>query len=213
MDKRLVIIGARGLGRDLCWSIQSGLFTRCYDIKGFLDDNPTVLDNSSYNWPPILSSVSEYTVSPNDVFFCALGDAKDRKKYADIIEQKNGRFISLVSKTATIAPNARIGDGSFIGENSFIGDNVRSGKHLCLHPFCVIGHDTIIGECVSIESFSFVGGGCSIMSNSVVHVRSNILRRVKIGEHSSIGAGSTVINDIPDFAHVFGTPATKIPFF
>lgn len=208
--QNLVIIGARGSGRGILDLIRQGRIKGDYVVKGFLDDDKKVLDGLIGNFPPILSSVEDYNVDPDDVFFCALGDSQYRKKYAEIIEQKGGAFCSLISKYAYVNKNAVIHNGAFIGDHSMIDDNVFIGKHTAIHPFCIIGHDSFVGDYTSVDSYCFVGGRSKIGNDVSIHVRSTIISHTNIGDRAVVGAGSVVIRDISEGIHVFGVPAKKV---
>lgn len=205
--RNLLIIGARGWGREVLWAFKS---VPDLNIKGFLDDNIHAFDGLRGDFPPIVSSVEEYDIQPDDVFFCALGDPEIRRKYANIIERKGGRFISYVSTQAIINPNAIIGEGSFIAPHASISDNVIIGKHAIIHGMVTLGHDVKIGDFVTIEAYCFFGGYVEVGDFSSIHVRSTILRHKKIGTRASVGAASVVIRNVKDNFHVFGNPAKRI---
>lgn len=212
--KQLLIVGARGWGREVLASV---FRTRPYmegklSVKGFLDSKTDALDGLNGDYPPIICSPEDYQIQPNDVFFVAMGDSQWRKHYVNVIENKGGRFISIIGNDAYINPTASIGEGSFISSKSVISDNVIVGKHVIVHIFCDIGHNAKIGDFSTIEAFSFVGGYSEIGSSSVMHVRSTLIRLKKIGNNVSVGAGSVVTRNIKDGQHVFGVPAIKFPF-
>lgn len=209
MKKNLIIIGARGWGREVLWGFKSD-YSDEYNIKGFLDSNSKALEGLIGDFPPILSSVEDYEIQPNDVFFCALGDPYWRKYYADIIEKKGGQFVTYIAPTAMVNPNAVIGDGSLIGANTVISDNVTIGKQCMIHGLCILGHDVVIADNVSIEAYCFFGGYSSVGEGSSIHVRSTILSHKKVGANASVGAGSVVIRNVKDSQSVFGNPAKKI---
>jgi sugar O-acyltransferase (sialic acid O-acetyltransferase NeuD family) len=206
--KDLLIIGARGWGREVFLGFNKNVSG--VSVKGFLDDDSHALDGLKGDFPPIISSVEDYQVMPNDVFFCAVGSPVFRKKYSEMIERKGGKFISYISPNAVINPNAVIKDGTFIGHNAFISDNVVVGKHSIVHSFCTLGHDVKIGDYVSIESYSFLGGCAEVGELSEIHVRSTILRHKKVGANASVGVSSVVIRNVKDNEHVFGYPAKRI---
>lgn len=203
-----MIIGARGWGREVLWAFKS--YREDLNVKGFLDDNKHALDGLRGDFPPIVSSVEDYQIQPNDVFYCALGDPIYRKKYVDIIEAKGGKFITYISPKATVSPNATIGEGSFIGSLTFVSDNVCIGKHAMIHGVSTFGHDVKIGDFVSVEAYSFFGGYAEVGDFSTIHVRSTILRHTKVGANASVGAASVVIRNVKDGDHVFGNPAKRI---
>mgnify|MGYP002855919030 CR=1 FL=1 len=210
--KHLVIIGARGWGREIYAAVRNTreFVNKEFDIKGFLDDNDNALLGKKGFYPPILGPVETYVIEPDDVFFCAMGDPRWRRHYAEIIEGKGGSFLSIFNPTARINPTATIGEGSYIGAYSLVSDNVCIGKHSVVQCFNDLGHDVVIGEYVSIESYVFLGGGARVGSMSTMHTKSSIIPHKTIGEGCVVGINSVVMKNIKDGLHVFGCPAVKI---
>lgn len=208
--KKLIIIGARGWGREVSWAVESNRRYHRLKIKGFLDDDIHALDGLNGKFPPILSSVEDYEVCSGDLFFCALGDTEARKHYAEIIERKGGKFVSIIHPKASVSPNAVIGEGSFIDEYVSISDNVRLGKHTLVQRLATVGHDTKIGDYVTLGAYTFCGGNSTIGDCSTLHVRTTLLRNVNVGSNAVVGAGSVVIKKVKDGDHVFGNPAKRI---
>lgn len=215
--KHLIIIGARGYGREVLWTAR---WTREYlrgdwDIKGFLDDKADALDGltpPASGYPPILGPVETYDVQPDDVFICALGDAKWRRKYAQIILDKGGEFISIIDPKASIASSATIGCGCIIGGLTTISDNVEIGPFTMVHSYTTFGHDVKIGAYNSIEAYCFLGGYSLTGEETTMHVRSAIIPHKKVGNRVSVGFGSVVMRNFSDDVHLFGNPAKKMDF-
>lgn len=210
--KHLIIVGARGWGREVYAAAKKteGYCQGEYDIKGFLDSDPNVLDGLKGEFPPIICSPEEYKIQEDDIFFIAMGEPKWRKHYAEIIEQKGGKFMSIISKGASINQTATIGEGSFISGWTCVSDNVTIGRHSIIHVFCDLGHDATVGDYSSIEAYCFLGGASSIGNNSVMHVRSTLIRHKKIGDNVEVGSGSVVIRNVKNGQHVHGNPAVRI---
>ena len=158
--EHLVIIGARGWGREVLdiVKILPDYVNGKLKVKGFLDDKQDALEGLRGDYPPIISSVEDYKPQSNDVFVCALGDCNYRKKYADIILNKGGRFISVVHPLARLSSSAQIEQGGVIGAFSIISNNVTIGDFTMVHGFTTLGHDVTIGKYNSIESYCFFGG-------------------------------------------------------
>ena len=209
--KHLIIIGARGWGREALWAATATVSYEKgrYDIKGFLDDKSDALDGLKGHYPPILGPVETYEIQEDDVFFCALGDAFYRKKYAQMIEEKGGEFISIISPMAFVSPTATLGAGSFVGSFTIISDNVTIGKHVMIQSFNNFGHDSVIGDYSSIESYVFLGGGASVGEMSTMHTKSSIIPHKSVGRNCVVGIGSVVMRNFKDGMHVFGNPAVK----
>ena len=210
--KNLIIIGARGFGREYCNSLKLyENYGKEFIIKGFLDDKVEALDVFS-GYPPILSSVEEYEIEEDDIFTCALGDPIYRKKYVNIVKQKGGAFMTLIDSKSIIHPDAQIGEGVMISAFCSISANVTIGDFSTVQPFCNFGHDAIVGSFCAIESYSFMGGFSSIGNNVTLHTRSTILPHIKVGDNSIVGAGSVVLINVKSNTTVFGVPAKKIDF-
>lgn len=209
--KHLIIIGARGWGRECYWAAQhTAEYNIQYDIRGFLDSNNHALDNLIGDYPPILGNVEDYVIQEDDVFFCAMGDPKWRKHYAEIIEKKGGNFISIISILAIINENTIIRPGCIIGANTIVSDNVIIDKHAMIHGFCTIGHDSHISEYASIESYVFLGGHSDVGALSVMHPKSMLVANKSVGNEVIVGAASVVMRNIKDGLHIHGNPAVKI---
>ena len=208
--KHLIIIGARGFGREVYnIALKSRGYNIDYDIKGFLDDKTDALDG--YNgYPPIIDSVESYKPCENDVFICALGDVNYKKKYADLILSKGGKFVSLVHKSAQISQNTVLGVGCIVGYYANISCDIKIGDFVTLQPFTEIGHDAEIGEYCHLNTYSFVGGYARIGRMTTIHTGAIILPHMVIGDNSVVGAGSVITRNIPSNVTTFVTPARII---
>ncbi len=208
--KHLYIIGARGCGREV-YALYQGCKKTLLDVEcaGFLDDNLNALDGFE-GYPPIVSSVEDFVPKENDVFICALGDPKWVKHYTTIIENKGGKFISLISPQAIISRNVIIGEGCIINPIVIISPDVQLGKHVYCGALSNIGHDVCIEDCCHIGAYTFLGGSVKIGTCATLHPRVNILPHKKVGDHAVIGASSVVIRNVSPGTTVFGVPARKI---
>lgn len=111
------------------------------------------------------------------------------------------RFISFIMRILTgieIHPGAKIGDRFFIdhGEGVVIGETTIIGNDVLIYQQVTLGgtgkdlgkrHPTV-GDGV------IIGAGAKVLGN------------ITIGNHSRIGAGSVVIDDVPEHATVVGIP-------
>ena len=210
--RNLLIIGARGLGRE-AYEIYIDCKESLKDVEciGFLDDNPNSLDDFP-GFPPIIDSVENYTPQENDVFICALGDPKWIKHYTAIIENKGGKFISLISPEAFVSPTTEIGEGCLIPRFSSISCNIKIGKHTYIGSFSALGHDAEVGNYCHLGSYTFMGGFSKISDGVNCHPRVNILPHIKIGENAILGAGSICVRNVKPNITVFGVPAKKLTF-
>lgn len=208
--KDLIIIGARGFGREVCniarqcreWNME-------WKLKGFLDDKSTSLDDYP-GYPPILGPVETYDIQPDDVFVCALGEVNYKYHYVNLIKRRGGVFIDLIHPSAIIYSNTTIGEGIIAGPFTYISSDCKIGNFVTVQPFTVVGHDVTIGNYCHINVGVFIGGFVKIGNFTTLHSGSNILSRLKIGNNVTVGTGSTVIRKVSDKSTVFGNPAKII---
>ena len=89
---------------------------------------------------------------------------------------------------------------------SSFGCFINSGANFSTPPLLphgpngiIIGHDAIIGSNVVIhQQVTISHGGCIIGDNVVLGAGCKVLRGVRIGNNSRIGANAIVVEDIPD---------------
>lgn len=205
--KKLIIIGARGYGR-VVYNIAQDCINNGENlvIKGFLDDKSDALDGF-VGYPPILSSVEDYIIEENDVFVCALGETVYKKKYAEIILNKGGNFISLISPKATLMSNVRIGKGCIIGGFTTVACDTTIGDFVTILGYSSIGHDVSVSNWCHIGAYSFLAGFSSMGECSTMQTSSRLLPHKSVGENAMVGAGSVCIRNVKPNTKVFGYPA------
>lgn len=210
--KHLLIIGARGFGREVYHSAIDALgYGEVFVVKGFLDDKQDALENFN-GYPPILSSVENYEIQPDDVFVCALGDVRWKKHYVQIIEQKGGNFISLIHNTAYVAPTAKIGKGCLLLAGVRVQSDVKIGDFVTLQPYTILGHDTKIGNFCHFNCNAFTGGGVEVGDLVTINTGAMIIPKKRVGNGAFVGVGSVVIRNVAAGNTVFGNPASNIEF-
>jgi len=135
-----------------------------------------------------------------------------------------------------IGDNLQTGQGVSIREDNIIGNNVSIGTNSVLEFGNRIGdnsriHSNCFMEMVTIGRYVFVGpnvvftddphpmgcpkykeckGGAIVEDFAKIGANSTILPGVRIGKNSLIGAGSVVVDDVPENAVVVGNPAKVI---
>ena len=204
--KQLIIIGARGYGRETYHlATQCKEFNKDWTIKGFLDDKSDALCGFD-DYPPILDSVENYTPVESD----ALGSVAFKEKYINIILNKSGKFVSLIHPTVILNPTAIIGTGVILCAFSFISNDVKLGNYVTIQTHAAIGHDVVIGDYCQINSNTFLGGFCNVDTLVTINAGAVIIDRRKIAKNATVGAGSVVIRNVKENVTVFGNPAREM---
>ncbi len=210
--KNLIIIGARGFGREVY-----DLATQCsgynieYVIKGFLDDKMDAL-NGFENYPQIISSVEDYEIQENDIFVCALGTVKWKKYYAELILEKGGSFINLIHPSTKLNTNVCVGIGLIVFMYANISNDCIIEDFVTIQGYVGLGHDTKIKKWAHLSSYSFTGGFVILEEESTLNTRATILPHITVRKGATVGASSLVIKNVKEHTTVFGVPAKKLDF-
>ncbi len=208
--KNLGIIGAGGFGREMFATAREAVgYGETFTVKGFLDGNPSALDGFS-GYPEIIGTPETYQIEENDVFITALGSIAARRRCAAMIEERGGRFISVIHRSASIGPNVTVGDGSLVAHNVVLTADIKVGRHSCVFHGTVIGHDTVLEDFTHVYSLVSVGGGVRIAEGASVFPGARIVPRVEIGAGATVGIGSAVVRGVPPEVTVFGVPAERL---
>lgn len=210
--KNLIIIGARGFGREVySLALQCDGYNKDYVIKGFLDDKSDALVDFD-NYPEIISDVESYEIQEDDVFTCALGSVNWKKHYSEIILSKGGIFINLIHPTTIFNLNLKMGNGLIIFRYSNISNDCSIGNFVTLQCFVALGHDAVIGDWCHINAYSFMGGFAILEEEVCLNTRATILPNVIVGKGATVGAVSLAIKNVKAKTTVFGVPATVLKF-
>lgn len=208
--RQLLIIGARGFGREVLTYIQDDnpLFT----IKGFLDEKIDALDGYDRN-VGIVGDPFTYIPQENDVFMAALGDPQLRFKYTATLRDKHQvDFATVVHPRANVAAHTAMLNGCIIGPNVGISCDVHIGRFTNIQEYTVIGHDACIGDWCQINSHCTIAGGAQIGDFVTIHPNCVVTSGAKIGNGVTVAAGSVVIGRIPDGVTILGNPARRFEF-
>ncbi|WP_017494984.1 acetyltransferase [Flavobacterium sp. WG21] len=208
--KNLIIIGARGYGREVY-----GLAKHCagyntdYVIKGFLDDKSDALMGFD-DYPEVISSVEAYVIQDEDVFICALGSVQWKKWYVEMILLKGGKFINLIHPTVIYDPGLKLGNGVIIFMYSNISNDCEIDDFVTIQGFVTIGHDSKIGKWCHINAYSFMGGYAALGEEVCLNTRATILPNIMVNRGATVGACSLVVRNVKENTTVFGVPAIKL---
>ena len=105
--------------------------------------------------------------------------------------------------------NVRIGNGSFIGPNTIINNGSVIGDASIINSGAIVEHDNIYGNAIHLASGVKTGGRVRIGDYSFIGVGSSILPDIKIGSGVLIGAGSTLTKNVKDQITMIGYSARQ----
>ncbi|OQO69020.1 UDP-N-acetylglucosamine diphosphorylase/glucosamine-1-phosphate N-acetyltransferase [Enterococcus villorum] len=122
-----------------------------------------------------------------------------------VIENSHVKSHADVGPFAHLRPNAEIGEGVHIGnfvevKNAEIGKNTKVG-HLTYVGDATLGEEINVGCGVVFVNYDGKSKHrTTIGDHSFIGSNANIIAPVEVAKHTSIAAGSTITDDIPEYA-------------
>jgi acetyltransferase EpsM len=74
----------------------------------------------------------------------------------------------------------------------------------------LVGHDTVIGDYVTLSPGANIAGAVSVGAGTYVGMGAIVLDRIRVGEGAVVAAGAVVTKDVPDRVEVMGVPARVV---
>jgi len=139
-----------------------------------------------------------------------VGDCNVRKNIVNSLP-KEVKFFTFIHPTALIMDDSVIiEEGCFIGAYSILTTNIRLGKHCILNRGCQIGHDTTVGDYLSMMPNSIISGNCKLGDQVYMGTNSTIREKINIGTDIIIGLNSGVVQNILQPGTYAGVPCRKL---
>lgn len=111
-----------------------------------------------------------------------------------------------IGNNAVIMMGAVINIGASIGEGTMIDMNAILGGRAQIGNMCHIGAGAVVAGVIEPPSAQ----PCVVEDDVLIGANAVILEGVRIGQGSVVAAGAVVVEDVPEFTVVAGTPARII---
>ncbi len=139
----------------------------------------------------------------------------------------------VIGKNSKVWHFSHIQSNSRIGNNCIIGQNVNVGKNVIIGNYVKIQNNVSVYEGVELEDYVFCGPSMVftnikvprsefpkndskfykktlVKKSASIGANATILSGLTIGRYALIGAGSVILNNVPDFALIVGNPGKLI---
>ena len=208
--KRLFIYCAGGLGRDVLKMAryinrQQGRWEEVF----FIDDHFT---SGEMNNAPVIR-FEKYLKQRNnhtDEFVIANGEAVYRKQIYQKLKESGYVFTIIVHPNVYLDEYDFIQDGAIITEGNVLGGNIHIGKCTYVSLACILGHDVVLEDFVTLSHDVNLSGSVHIGEGTYIGTGTVIRDEVTIGKNCIIGMGSLVTRDIPDNVVAYGSPCRVV---
>jgi sugar O-acyltransferase (sialic acid O-acetyltransferase NeuD family) len=207
----IILVGAGGLGHEVLNYVLDAIRPSPHlRVKGVLDDNPSA-SRPEYCEFPILGSILDYPIEPQDRFVMAIGDGVKRAELIRKMEARGARFITIIHPTTYVAANATVGNGCIVGPFCAIGSNARIGDHVLLTWYSSLAHDAVCHSFALLSPYSTANGSAILEEGVFLGTHAVIHPGVRVGAWSKVSSGSVVYRDVPPNCLALGNPAKARP--
>lgn len=208
---RVLIVGAGGHGEVVADALRASVASAAADIElvGFADDAPS-LWGKPLAGVSVLGSVRDALAHPHDAVVVAIGNNSARRHMMRALAGDGESFATIIHPSATVAPDVRWAPGSVILAGAVLNPGVTLGRGVIVNTCASVDHHSHVADYAHVAPGVHTGGEVSIGEGALIGVGASIVPRCKIGAWAIVGAGATVICDIPAHSTVVGTPARII---
>jgi acetyltransferase EpsM len=207
--KRLLIVGAGGLGRELVDIVREHRPCPYTDIA-FIDDvlpADTLIDGV-----PVIGNRSVLgDMPPGSVEVCvAVGSPAVRRTLVEDVERYGHSVARIVDPCALIRPSATVQEGTIVLARAVISSHASVDPHVVINIGAVIGHDVSIGRYAVIGAGALISGGAIIGEGVLIGAGATVLPGTTVENWSKVAMGAAVFTRVAAKTTVLGNPARAI---
>lgn len=216
-----MVIGAGGFGREVVDVVEainiasaSAGETAPWDLLGVVDDAPTDanLERLADREVRHLGSLDDFLAHNRTgvLYAVGIGAPTVRRRIAERCDEAGLVGAVLVHPSVTMGARVTIGPGSVLCAGVRVTTNIAVGRHVHLNLNATIGHDTLIGDYVSINPLASISGDCVLDRGVLVGVAGVVLNGLRVGEGAVVGGAACAVKDVAPGTVVVGVPARPL---
>ncbi len=199
--RRLLIVGAGGFGREVWNWARDAWGAAGPELVGFLDADP-----SKGGYAPVLGDPASFVPMPEDGLLLAIGIPRVRRRVAETLLARGGRFVTLVHPTAIIAPSAVLGAGSIVCPYGIVSDAAVTGACVLVNYHASLAHDASAGEYAVFSPYATLAGDAHIGADTFLGLHAAVGPGRRLGDRCKVSANSAALADAPADSIIYGVP-------
>lgn len=207
MKQGLVIWGASGHALTVANIVR---LEGKYDIAGFLDDIIPQRRGEAFCGSTVLGGREQLrNLQEQGIYHILLGfgGCQARLRLADWVRREGFQLGTAIHPRSVVAADVLIKEGTVIAAGAVINPATRIGANVIINTCASVDHECLIEDGCHIAPGVHLGGRVTIGQGVWIGIGATVKDRVHIGAGSIIGAGTVVLNDIPEDVVAFGIPA------
>ncbi|MFA0533141.1 acetyltransferase [Vibrio breoganii] len=204
--RKCAILGASGHGKVVAEIAELNGYK---DILFFDDRWPDI--DSVEHWSVcgdtsmLIAKVGEF-----DLTIVAVGHNETRLAKQNELAQAGANIASIAHPSAIVSQYTRIGAGTVVMANAVVNPFGYIGEACIINTSATIDHDCKLADGVHISPGANLAGGVEIGKYSWIGIGSQVKQCISIGTGVTVGAGSTVVKNVPNFQTILGCPARPL---
>lgn len=212
----LILLGAGGQAKDVIKNIEdyNTDVNRRKRIKliGCIDDISIKERQDNLAGYPVFNTVEVLLQSSfkNVFVLCAVGDPVNKKRFIEKVKQYHPKFINLIHPSVSLHRTTKLGTDNIIFAFSVVSSFCEIQNHVSINYNCSISHDCVIKNYSTLCPGVNLGGRVTVEEGVLFGVNSCSINRIRINSWSAIGAGTTVVKNVPVSVIVAGNPGKII---
>lgn len=205
----MVIVGAGGSGRE-AHAIATAMMQDGVKIElvGFIDDGQVDESALARIHSTHLGGSAELGRCGVGVkFVVGVSDPRTRRMLTQRARSAGLEPYSLRHPSAIVMSDVVLGPGTIVWPQVVLTTNIRVGLAAHLNNGSTVGHDTVIGDFVTINPQASISGNVTLDNEATIGTTACVLQGRKVGQGALVGAGAVVTRDVEHAQTVVGVPA------
>ncbi len=198
-----IIVGAGGHAKVLIAAMEA----MGEPADALLDDNASRW-GSDLLGVPIVGGLAELSSWPDARAVISVGNNARRKQIAEA--HPRVAWITVVHPSAIVHRSAAVGAGAMIIWRAVIEPDVTVGAHAIVNSGAIVCHDSVVGDYAHVSVTSVMAGGARVEEGVFLGMNAGVIGGVTVGAWSTVGAGASVVRDVPPRSVAVGVPARVI---
>lgn len=211
--KRLVILGAGGMAREVVWTVREiNRRQPRYEFLGYVVSDLARLGDRD-SGAEVLGDYDWLQRNPADALAIGVGMPDTRLRIAAQMERlfPHADWPVLIHPTAICdAENCRFGRGVFVGAGAILTCNVVLADFALANFGCTVGHESQLGAGCVVNPGANISGGVTLGRGVLIGTGAQVLQYLSVGDEATVGAGAVVTRDIAAGETVVGVPARPL---
>ncbi|WP_430790455.1 acetyltransferase [Virgibacillus flavescens] len=210
----IYIYGSGGFAREVAMLIERINKTDkpTWNILGFIDDDVTKRGEIINGYQVVGNSE---VLKGYQLIYVVLGVGSPAAKESIIHNLSTFEhvvFPNIIHPGVDLHKTNKLGKGNILCAGTVITCNIEMKDFVTVNISTTIGHDVTLHSYSTISPNSSISGNVVLKNGVDCGTNATIIQGKVIGKHTIIGAGATVVKDLPANCTAVGSPAKPIKF-